>query len=349
MRACDISTSGRPDAASASERGSMAASCGTYAYRRTTPATAAGVSCSSRSASDSGSRKRIVCGCWRNSASSWSRRARGEPNCLLQAASAAQRAKCASSAASRLRAWSAPSASSGRHHAVEHNRASAVRVSPQVLERHARAVRDADEVDLLGTDRGPNRLEVEHRVAGGVEPRVGIQAGEATLGEPTAGRRIAERVLVGARFGLRAGELVRPPGAALVHQHHVALAQDVAEGSGRDRKGLERRLAGTTREHEHRVRPGTLRATGHERQRELDLAARRSRTVLRHREPRAIGGDGGRRARRRQRAGLERQRPKVAVHRTGGGCSAGQQWQEQQQALERGHGTRCGANRGPQP
>ena len=198
----------------------------------------------------------------------------------------------------------------GRHHAVQHDGARVRRIAAQVFLRHARAVRNAEQVDLLHAERLAHRLEVGHAVARRVVARVGIELRQAVAREarePFRAEvlRLAERV----RAGLVAtAQRVRIAGAALVDEDHVALAQHLAERALRGRIRLASALARAAGDHEHGIGLGLLRLARHPGDRELDPAAIGRGAVLRHFQRRASRIDGGGLQLGGERAGLELER-----------------------------------------
>ncbi len=144
---------------------------------------------SSRCSLVSGSRYVTCCGCSRNRCSRSSSRARGEPKRFVHSASAVQRANWASTAASRFFACSLPRTRRRRHDGIEHDCADRRGMATQVFERHARAVRNADQVELRDAQRTAHVFEVGNVRAGRIGADVDVrpeflQAGRPSVGAP---------------------------------------------------------------------------------------------------------------------------------------------------------------------
>ena len=210
-----------------------------------------------------------------------------------QPRSAAQSAEQAIEGALRVPRKVERQAHVGRCHAVEHERADALAVLPQVDEPGPRPVRAAVDVDPLVAEERPDLVEVVHRDRGGVEARVGVVAGQALL-QPLEADLVrlvehGESVIVGLAL-----QRIRPAGAALVDEHDVAIGLEPPEQLADLPRDLRCALSGTAREKEERIRPrvGAERRPDHDLER--DAAAGSGDAVLEH-------VDGGRRVRRSDR------------------------------------------------
>ena len=166
-----------------------------------------------------------------------------------------------------------PSTISRIHHAVEDQRARGLRITARVVLRHARAIGAAVEIDALVAERAPHRVEIAHRDAGGVHAQVGflrqLVAALDVLGPDFDLVDALENILV----AVVAVEAVRTAGAALIHQHDVAIAAHAIERRRRRGVQVHGRSARAAGDQEQRI--GRLvEADGrHARDEQLDLAA----------------------------------------------------------------------------
>ena len=214
-----------------------------------------------------------------------------------------------------------------RHDRIEHGRANAPGVATQVLERDARAVRHADEVDGLDAERRADRLEVRDIVARGVEARIGVaEFTETAPGQVARDRGVGhverERRFVADR--LRAVQPVRATRAALIDQDHVALPQDRVESRREHRERFELRLARDAGQEHHGVRRRRLRRTRHPRDGEFDASPVRVRAVLGHAQGCATRGERGGLPGCGERARRELQRAERKARAVSGGRTHGQ-------------------------
>ena len=217
----------------------------------------------------------------------------------------------------------------GRHHRVQHHGARAVWVPAQVLERNPRPVRNAHEVVPRYAERRADRLEVCDVIAGRIEARIRRRlqltrhrSASARAAPGSTGSAVSTASAPGQSRGLRS------PGAALVDQDHVALAQHAMK-RGRDlRKSLAGRIAPDRRP---ASRPDRSRAAcptprcGHPAGR-LDAPTVGPAAVLRHSQRAALCRHRGRQPRLGKRARLERDRARrrdTAVVVAGGAAYAG--------------------------
>ena len=177
-----------------------------------------------------------------------------------------------------------------RHDRVQHDRARALGITPGVVLRDARAVGTADQVDPLVAEGGAHGLEVADRDAGRVELRAAAQPRQAVARDPA---QLDGREFAGLDGVVRhvAVEPVRAAGAALVHQHEIALAPDAGIGTERRRIAFDRALARPAREQEDRIGIGARRDRRHDRNGELDFHAVGFVGIFGDGELRALRGD----------------------------------------------------------
>ena len=158
-----------------------------------------------------------------------------------------------------------------------------LRILASVLQRHPRAVGDAQQVDPLQPQGLAHGLQIAHGIGGGVETQVrlvcqclltGLGEGHQRLG------RHRQHVGTGRH---RAIQPVRSPRAALIHQHHAPALPHLGKAGRQRRIGLQRVLARTARQQEDRI------LLGHEglewrypRQFQFDLSSLRQLRVLGH-------------------------------------------------------------------
>jgi hypothetical protein len=198
--------------------------------------------------------------------------------------------------------------------AVEDHGAHPVGMAPQVLEPHARAVGTSPEVHLGVAQRTAHLVEVLHRRARHVKPRVRIQLGEA-FRDHGFRQRVLEQRLQRRRLILLAIEGVGVARSPLVEEHHVARvvqAHEQRHDLGGKRHGALARAAG-----QHHDRIGILRAQprGNDRQVELDAPARLALAIL----PDLIGAAAGGGVHARKAARLERDRGMRGIGSGGAG------------------------------
>jgi hypothetical protein len=181
-----------------------------------------------------------------------------------------------------------------RGDAVEHEAAHAVRVAHQILLGHARAVGNADEVELRRAERLAHRLQVVRGDRRRVVARIGfsLHQRQAFARRPAhfvevrarLRRRIARLVLV---FAL-AGQRVRTTGAALVQQQDVVMLAQRRERGRDPRPGLDRGLTGSAGQQHDKIRVGRFGVGLDQRNLQIDLAPLGGIRVLRHPERRAV-------------------------------------------------------------
>jgi hypothetical protein len=208
----------------------------------------------------------------------------------------------------------------GRRDAVHHAAPHRLRELALVLERHPRPVRGADQVDALGAELAPHRVEVLHRDRGREQAQVALAPdvgqlqqlrlaldGEAVLAVGIG--LLGERLVL----GVRAHERRRAAGAALVDEDDVAPVVEPAEERHRRRGDGDRALAGPAGEEEHRIGELAPRHRRHDDVADRDAGTLRTRRVERAQQRAAEdavadAGDvavaeRGRRRRRRRRGG----------------------------------------------
>ena len=177
----------------------------------------------------------------------------------------------------------------GRRDAVEHAAPHVRRELALVLERDARAVRRADEVDALGTERRAHGVEVLHRdrrreeseVARGGNVRQLQKRVVALHREPELALGIGlirERLLA----DLRTLQRRRSPGAALIDEDDVAPVVESREERHRRRGDRDRALPRAAGQQENRV--GML-APRHRRHDDVVDVDRRARRLARIERP----------------------------------------------------------------
>ena len=149
-------------------------------------------------------------------------RARPRGGSAAQAANSASSAACASTPA-------LAAAHVGRRDAVEHAAPHRLRELALVVERGARAVGGADQVDALGTERLAHRVEILHRQRRRVEPRPAASF--------TCGRRAGAR-------GIRPGAAAAAGIGRLGGGCTAGSSSNRAAPSGRCRAGRRRRCRG---------------------------------------------------------------------------------------------------------
>ena len=136
---------------------------------------------------------------------------------------------------------------------IQDQRPRLLRILPGVLQRHPRAVGDAQQIDPLQPQGLAHGLQIPHRVGGGVETQVRLvcQGLLAGLGErhQLLGRH---RQHVGIRRH-RAVQPVRSPRAALIHQHHAPALPYLGKAGRQRCIGLQRVLTRTARQQEDRI------------------------------------------------------------------------------------------------
>ena len=148
----------------------------------------------------------------------------------------------------------------GRCHAVDHGAPHRLRKLAQDFERDPRSVGAADQVDPLGTELAPHRVEILHGDRRGDETEVALRLQVGLLEQ----RRLALREeaqlpfgigLLGQRlvFRILAGQGRRAAGAALVDEDDVAPVVEAREKRHRLRGQRHRALPGAAGEKEHRV------------------------------------------------------------------------------------------------
>jgi hypothetical protein len=180
----------------------------------------------------------------------------------------------------------------GRHHAVQDDGARVLREAARVMLRDARAVGTAEQVQPFIAERRAHGFEVLHGDARRVEPGPARQLRQAVAREPGERRRRYLATLEGV-FRHVAVEAVGAAGAALVHQHEVALATDAGEGAEKRRVALYGSLARAAGDQHERVGLRGRRDCRHDGHCEPDFPAARIRRIFRHDEPAAarLGGD----------------------------------------------------------
>ena len=206
----------------------------------------------------------------------------------------------------------------GRHHGVQHHGARAVRMPAQVFERNTRPVRNTHEVVLRYAERRADRLEVCDVIAGRVEARIRRrpQLTQTLFGE-FARYSWLDQVSRLDGFGPWAVERVRSPGAALVDQDHVALAQHAMKRGGDLRKSLQGGLPRAAGQHHDRVGLGPLARRRDAGDLQVDRATVGPAAVLRHSQRAALCRHGGWQPRLGKRAWLELDRARRSRHRGG--------------------------------
>ena len=170
-----------------------------------------------------------------------------------------------------------------RHDAVEHDRAYALRVLPQVVLRDARAVRHAVDVPSLDAERRAHVLEVANGDRGRVEARVVLElrgAGVDDARELLGARGIERQVLRNV-----AGEaLGGPAGAALVDEDQLSVAARRLERAAHLQVEVHGALPGTARDQEQRIGTGLGAERPEPRDEDLDRRAIGRRRIERHLE-----------------------------------------------------------------
>ena len=212
-------------------------------------------------------------------------------------------------AARRRRARVAPHASAGNWRSV--------------LERDPRAVGDADEVDALGAERAPHRIEVLHRDRRREEAEVALrlrtygcfeQRRLACAISRSAGARARPARPASRACRVLAGERRRAAGAALVDEDDVAPVVQAREQRHHLRRQRDRALPRAAGEHEHRVGQLPPRQRRHDDVVDLDIVPRAGcagssgRCTLPQSTPLANAGDAAFAQRARRGAGRRRGR-----------------------------------------
>ena len=222
-----------------------------------------------------------------------------------------------------------------RQHAAPHR----LRKLPEVLERRPRAVRRADEVDALGPERAPDRVEILHRDPGRVvaQPRCAGHVRQRLQTRPAA-REPRDLTLgiggIGERLAAHVGAVERSgaAGAALIDEDQIAALVEPAKQRRDRRRDRHRALPRPAREQEHRIGQLALRERRDDDEMDRDLRAARLARIERPlhrpaqhlvREPghparaQSLGARAG--GRRRENPG-ERQRSdaRPGRHRRGG-------------------------------
>jgi hypothetical protein len=175
----------------------------------------------------------------------------------------------------------------GRH-AVENDAAHAIRMTHEVLLRHARSVRHTDEIELRRTERLPQRFEIFDEVGGGVCARIAVftHRVETALRLRTHAIEIdAGRVDLGAVvFAL---ERMRATGAALVDEQRVPMLEQLRKCIGDAGECLRRSLSRPTREEHEEIRLGCFLIRAQQLHAQVEHAALRIVATLGHFERRA--------------------------------------------------------------
>ena len=172
----------------------------------------------------------------------------------------------------------------GGRDAVEHERAYALAVLPQVDQSCPRAVGPPVDVDACVAEMSPDLVEVVHGDGCRVITRIGVVACEALLQPLQAdvvgfGQR-GERVLVAS-----AVERVRLTRAPLVHQHDVAIRLDPPEQLTDLASELRGPLAGAAGKKHQGIRRGIGAERWQHHNLQRDAASRACGAILEHVEP----------------------------------------------------------------
>ncbi len=154
---------------------------------------------------------------------SWARcqDARRVGNAAAQSASRAQSSKVCSSAAAPFRACHSGIFASSGSVPIRYHRAHPRRMRAGVVLRHARAVGDAEQVELCIAERGTYRLDVGDDVRGGVLRGIGV--GRQRQPAAAHGLRWVHPRQRRRPFELGAAQRTRLAGAARIDQQDVAV------------------------------------------------------------------------------------------------------------------------------
>ena len=145
-----------------------------------------------------------------------------------------------------------------RRHAVEDDAAHAVRMAAEEHGGGPGAVGAAPEVDGSVSEGNPHLLQVVHGDRRGVVRRARVQRVETVL--PVGLRQLFGHAVEvpGPFFEEVAGERVGFAGAALVHEHGVAVPEEVRRQTPEQRRQLRRCLPRPAGQVEHGIRLGVL-------------------------------------------------------------------------------------------
>ena len=171
-----------------------------------------------------------------------------------------------------------------RRHPVEDDAADAVRMPAEEHGGGAGAVGAAPEVDGSVSQGDPHLLQIVHRDRRGVVLGVRVQRVQAF---PPVGLRqfLGHAVEVaGPLFEEIAGERVGLAGAALVHEHGVAVAEEIRGQTAQERREFGGRLPRPAGQVEHGIRLGVLFGGREDQDVEADLPPFGIGPVLQHLE-----------------------------------------------------------------
>ncbi len=152
----------------------------------------------------------------------------------------------------------------------------------QELQRDAGAVGAAPQVDAVGAELHAHGLEIADRDPGGELPGVGLQFTQATAQLVELLRWIERRSQRG--IVVRAVERTRSAGSALVDIDQIAARVEFGKERQCQPDDAGGGLAGSARQHEHRIRLLVACDRGHDGEADLDPASGRLVGIFRHRD-----------------------------------------------------------------
>ena len=171
-----------------------------------------------------------------------------------------------------------------RGRAVQDRHADVVGMLAEVVLRERPAIRRPIEIDLVIPEGRPDVIEVVRRDRARVEPRVGIECGQA-VAHPCRQSRIGLGCRQPGRVGhRRERQGVRRAGAALVDEHDVARRMDALVMTREPREERRARVAGAAGDGEEGVRFGDRGERRDDRDPETEVATIGGRPVFGHRE-----------------------------------------------------------------